>query len=178
MDIRWLRWPAMCGVGWATVMAAVVDYGTPLIEHPDRIEQVAAVGVDETAFLRARPGRSTVFATGIVDLHRGKLIDIIPGRSRKVLADWLIDQPAEWAAGNEVAALDPFRGYGAALSAGRCAAAPSTSPPPAGRAFWSASRPATITARSPPPGSPPRNYAQSIAAATAARPPPASTTGP
>ena len=59
-----------------------------------------------------------MFVTGIVDLHRGKLIDIIPGRSRKVVADWLIDQPAEWTAGIEVAALDPFRGYGAALSAG------------------------------------------------------------
>ena len=106
------------GVGWAAVMAAVIEYGSPLIEHPDRIEGVAAVGVDETAFARANPIRSTVFATGIVDLHRGKLIDIIPGRSRKVLADWLIDQPAEWTAGIEVAALDPFRGYGAALSAG------------------------------------------------------------
>jgi len=106
------------GVGWATVMTAVVDYGTPVIERPDRIDGVAAVGVDETAFLRARPGRSTVFATGIVDLHGGKLIDIIEGRSRKVLADWLIDQPAEWVAGIQVAALDPFRGYGAALSAG------------------------------------------------------------
>jgi transposase len=106
------------GVGWATVMAAVVDYGTPVIERPDRIDGVAAVGVDETAFLRALPGRSSVFATGIVDLHGGKLIDIIEGRSRKVLADWLIDQPAEWVAGIQVAALDPFRGYGAALSAG------------------------------------------------------------
>ena len=106
------------GVGWAAVMAAVIEYGSALIEHPDRIEGVAAVGVDETAFARANPIRSTVFATGIVDLHRGKLIDIIPGRSRKVLADWLIDQLAEWTAGIEVAALDPFRGYGAALSAG------------------------------------------------------------
>ena len=105
------------GVGWAAVMAAVIEYGSALIEHPDRIEGVAAVGVDETAFARANPIRSTVFATGIVDLHRGKLIDIIPGRSRKVLADWLIDQPAEWTAGIEVAALDPFGGYGAALSA-------------------------------------------------------------
>ena len=90
----------------------------PVIERPDRIDGVAAVGVDETAFLRARPGRSTVFATGIVDLHGGKLIDITEGRSRKVLADWLIDQPTEWVAGIQVAALDPFRGYGAALSAG------------------------------------------------------------
>ena len=31
------------GVGWATLMAAVVDYGTPLIERPDRIDGVAAM---------------------------------------------------------------------------------------------------------------------------------------
>lgn len=51
---------------------------------------------------------STVFATGIVDLHRGKLIDIINGRSRKVLADWLVAQPCGWIERIEVAALDPF----------------------------------------------------------------------
>ena len=43
------------GVGWAAVMAAVIEYGWALIEHPDRIEGVAAVGVDETAFARANP---------------------------------------------------------------------------------------------------------------------------
>src|SRR6201997_3969996 len=106
------------GVSWATVMAAVIDYGTGLIEHPHRIEGVSAVGVDETAFLRANAARATVFATGIVDLQRGKLIDIVPGRSRKVLADWLIACPEDWTAGVEVAALDPFRGYGLALSMG------------------------------------------------------------
>jgi transposase len=106
------------GVGWATVMAAVVDYGTGLVEHPDRAATVSALGVDETAFLRASPTRSTVFATGIVDLHRGQLIDIVPGRSRKVLADWLIARPTEWTAAVEVAALDPFRGYSSALSGG------------------------------------------------------------
>ena len=106
------------GVGWATVMAAVVDYGTGLVEHPDRAAAVSALGVDETAFLRAGPARSTVFATGIVDLHRGQLIDIVPGRSRKVLADWLMARPEDWSAAVEVAALDPFRGYSSALSAG------------------------------------------------------------
>ena len=68
--------------------------------------------------LRASPARSTVFATGIVDVHHGQLIDIVPGRSRKVLADWLIARPKGWAAGVEVAALDPFRGYSSALSTG------------------------------------------------------------
>jgi transposase len=74
-------------LGWATVMAAVVDHGRDLIEREDRIDDVHSVGVDETAVLRASPARSTIFATGIVDLRRGKLIDIIDGRSRKVLAD-------------------------------------------------------------------------------------------
>jgi len=106
------------GVGWAAVMAAVTEYGTGLVEHPDRVAAVSAVGVDETAFLPANPTRSTVFATGIVDLQRGKLIDTVAGRSRKVLANWLVEQPQPWTAGIQVAALDPFRGYGAALSTG------------------------------------------------------------
>jgi transposase len=106
------------GVGWAAVMAAVVEYGMPLIERADRVDGVTAIGVDETAFTRANPTRSTVFATGIVDLHAGKLIDVVIGRSRKVLIDWLIAQPQGWVAGVEVAALDPFRGYGSALSTG------------------------------------------------------------
>jgi hypothetical protein len=49
--------PGAGQVAWSA--PAVVDYGTPLIEHPDCIDGVAAVGVDETAFLRARPGCST-----------------------------------------------------------------------------------------------------------------------
>jgi transposase len=106
------------GVGWAAVMTAVVEYGTPLIERPDRVGRVTAIGVDETAFTRANSTRSTVFATGIVDLHAGKLIDVVVGRSRKVLTDWLIAQPQDWVAGVKLAALDPFRGYGSALSAG------------------------------------------------------------
>ncbi len=47
------------GVGWATVMRAVRDYGTPLIDDPTRLAGVVAVGVDETTFLAARAGAST-----------------------------------------------------------------------------------------------------------------------
>jgi transposase len=106
------------GVSWATVMAAVREHGRRLLQQARPGASATAIGVDETAFMRASAMRPTVFATGIVDLHRGRLIDVVPGRSRKVLADWLADQSGQWAAGIEVAALDPFRGYGAALSAG------------------------------------------------------------
>jgi hypothetical protein len=45
------------------------------------------IGVDATAFTRATAAKPTVSATGVVGLHRGKLIDIIEGRRRKVLVN-------------------------------------------------------------------------------------------
>jgi transposase len=41
------------GVGWATIMRAVHGHGTPLVEDPDRLDGVAALGLDETSFLKA-----------------------------------------------------------------------------------------------------------------------------
>jgi transposase len=41
------------GVGWATVMRAVADHGWPLVDDPDRLNGVAALGLDETSFLKA-----------------------------------------------------------------------------------------------------------------------------
>jgi len=40
---------ATLGVGWATVMRAVRDYGRPLVDDPARIDGVVGIGVDETA---------------------------------------------------------------------------------------------------------------------------------
>jgi transposase len=41
------------GVGWATVMRAVADHGRPLVDDPARLNGVAALGLDETSFLKA-----------------------------------------------------------------------------------------------------------------------------
>ena len=41
------------GIGWATVMRAVADHGTPLVDDPTRLEDVTALGLDETSFLKA-----------------------------------------------------------------------------------------------------------------------------
>jgi len=106
------------------MMAAVREHGVRLLQRARRGASATAIGVDETAFTRAATAiRPTVFATGIVHLRRGRLIDLVPGRSRKALADWLAEQPADWTTAIAVAALDPFRGYGAALSAGCLAGA-------------------------------------------------------
>jgi transposase len=106
------------GVGWATVMAAVLEYGRPLVDDPARLAGVRTLGVDETAFLGAGPRRSTTFVTGIVDLtgETARLLDVVPGRSAKALSGWVNQRSPEWRGRVGVAALDPFRGYATALT--------------------------------------------------------------
>src|SRR4051812_10351122 len=107
------------GVGWGTVMRAVAEHGTPLVDDPARLAGVAALGVDETAYLAATSSHGTEFATGLVDLTRtdgpARLLDVVPGRSGAVLSSWLRSRDAGWRSGVAVAALDPFRGYATAL---------------------------------------------------------------
>jgi transposase len=116
------------GVAWWTVMDQVIDRGAPLIEDPARLDParggsgqapVRAVGVDETAFLRATGIHPTLFATGIADLTPGRparLLDVVEGRSGAVLAGWLAERAPEWKATVATASLDPFRGYANALT--------------------------------------------------------------
>jgi transposase len=107
------------GVGWGTVMRAVTEHGTPLVDDPTRLAGVAALGVDETAYLAATATHPTEFATGLVDLTRttgpARLLDVVPGRSGGVLSSWLRSRDPGWRADVQVAALDPFRGYATAL---------------------------------------------------------------
>jgi transposase len=108
------------GVGWGTVMRAVRDHGRPLADDPARLAGVAAVGVDETAFLAATSRHHTEFVTGIVDLtgrpqRTARLLDVVEGRSGKALSDWVSARDQSWRDGITVAALDPFRGYATAL---------------------------------------------------------------
>jgi len=69
------------GVCWWTVMDAVAEHGTPLVDDPARVGPVATLGVDETSFLTANPEHATVYVTGLVDLQRLRMIDLIEGNS-------------------------------------------------------------------------------------------------
>ena len=62
--------------------------------------------------------------TGMVDLTRdqagrvhARLLDLVPGRSKKAYTDWLLDRGVDFRARIEVAALDPFGGYKSAIDA-------------------------------------------------------------
>jgi transposase len=84
---------------------------------PDRLAGVRVIGVDEHRWAPRRVGPEG-FVTLIIDLTPthdqtgpARLLDLVPGRSAAALADWLTAQPADFAAGIEVVAMDGFAGY-------------------------------------------------------------------
>jgi transposase len=105
------------GVGWATVMRAVTDHGAPLVEDPARLDGVAALGLDETSFLKATRRAPTRYVTGLVDLERGRLLDVVADRTRAAVDGWLGARPYGWLAQVSTVALDPWCGYASALVA-------------------------------------------------------------
>jgi len=105
------------GVGWATIMRAVADHGRPLVEDPGRLDGVAALGLDETSFLKATRLTPTRYVTGLVDLEGGRLLEVVADRTRAAVAGWLGARSRDWLAAVATVALDPWRGYASALVA-------------------------------------------------------------
>src|SRR4030095_13144497 len=98
-------------------MRVVADHGRPLVEEPDRLNGVAALGLDETSFLKATRVAPTRYVTGLVDLEQGRLLDVVADRSRAAVGGWLHDRSGDWLAQVATVALDPWRGYASALVA-------------------------------------------------------------
>jgi transposase len=105
------------GVGWATIMRAVGDHGSPLVDDPARLQGVATLGLDETSFLKATRLAPTRWVTGLVDLEGGRLLEVVADRTRAAVDRWLGARPRGWLAQVGVVALDPWRGYASALAA-------------------------------------------------------------
>ena len=55
--------------------------------------------------------------TGLVDLERGRLLDLVADRTSAAVDGWLQARPRDWLAQVGTAALDPRRGYASALIA-------------------------------------------------------------
>lgn len=104
------------GVGWWTAWGAFKDEVEPRINDPERIRGVEAMGVDETAYLSATKDHSRIFATGMVDVRRGILLDVIEGRSAKILSSRLAERPGDWLRGVQVVTIDPLEAYRSGLS--------------------------------------------------------------
>jgi transposase len=104
------------GVCWWTVMNAVIEHGTPLVDDPDRVGVVAQLGVDETSLLKANREHATVYVTGIVDLTAHRMIDMVEGNTAADLRRWCASADPAWLAGIKVVATDLTDSYRAGMS--------------------------------------------------------------
>ena len=104
---------AVLGCGWHTVNASVRRWGQALLDADgDRIAAVVALGLDETLFCRGGRFAQRAWSTSIVDVARGQLLDMVPGRTADGPARWLLRRPASWLEQIRWAVLDlsgPYR---------------------------------------------------------------------
>jgi hypothetical protein len=98
-------------------MACVRDHGRGLVDDPDRLAGVTALGMDETAFLRANRRRHTSYVSGLVDTATGRLLDVVEDRTARAVTGWLARRDPGWLAAIGVVSLDPHRGYANAVGA-------------------------------------------------------------
>jgi len=87
-------------------------YGTALLAADvDRVGHVEALGLDETLFVRRGRWRTQEWATSIVDVAAGQLLEVVEGRSAAGASAWIDAQPAPWRAGIRWGVLDLSGAY-------------------------------------------------------------------
>jgi transposase len=73
---------------------------------PADASAVHRLGIDEASFRRGLR-----FHTAFVDLDRPRLLDLVPGRTKRSVTDWVNAQPRKWRAGIAEVVIDPFDAY-------------------------------------------------------------------
>ena len=102
---------------WHTVNDAVTTYGEALLEADrKRLNRTSAIGLDETAFVKANAASHTHYATTVADVENHQIIDILPTRDYAEVARWLDKQPRPWKQRIAFGALDMSRTYVAVYS--------------------------------------------------------------
>ena len=99
------------GCDWHMVMDAVVLFGEPLINDPDRYGAVTAVGLDETLYKRDGVYRRQLWSTQIVDVEHGQLLDVVPAREVAGCCAWFAARSQVWRDGVRWATLDLSNSY-------------------------------------------------------------------
>jgi transposase len=105
------------GCDWHTVNDAVLAYGGALVEDPGRFGDVEALGLDEVLFVREGVFHRQHFSTSIVDVGRGQLLDIVPGRRGAESKSWLVAKGPTWLGHVRYATLDLSGTYRAVFDA-------------------------------------------------------------
>ena len=88
---------AELGCNWHTAMAAVHRWGRALLgADTSRTDGVTALGLDEILMFRRGRYREKQWGTTIVDARRGKLLDIVAGRSAAGATRWIRGRSQRW----------------------------------------------------------------------------------
>ncbi|MBP2317077.1 transposase [Nesterenkonia lacusekhoensis] len=111
------RIAASLASSWHAVNYAVLDAGQQLlINDPSRFDGVQVIGVDEHCWRHT--GHGSHYVTVIIDLTPirdgtgpSRLLDMVPGRSKKVFKTWLDDQTKAFRDEIKVVAMDGFTGF-------------------------------------------------------------------
>ena len=102
------------GISWNTANDAVLTEGKRLlIDDPGRFDAVKVIGVDEHVWRHTRRGDK--YVTVVIDLTPirngtgpARLLDMVEGRSKQALKQWLAERPQAWRETVEVVAMDGF----------------------------------------------------------------------
>ncbi|MGC5629516.1 ISL3 family transposase [Georgenia sp. Z1344] len=115
------------GTAWKTLWRAIRPRLEAMADDEDRFGGVRSLGVDEHVWHHiVTRKRGPKELTGMVDLTRhrdakgnwrvrARLLDLVPGRSGTAYRNWLTERGEHFRSGVQVAALDPFAGYKAAI---------------------------------------------------------------
>ena len=119
---------AELGCDWHTANRSVLAWGEALLAaDSERVGAVAALGLDETLLGRASRWRTRSWCTSTVDVHRGDLLDTVPGRALRVRLRGSSRNPRRGATASTGGA-GPLRRISPHLRSG-------TAPSPPGRRF-------------------------------------------
>jgi transposase len=107
------------GLGWNTVNSLAVSLASELVfDKPGHLDGVRYLGVDEHKWKHRRGQGDPGFVTVIVDLTPvidgtgpARLLDMVAGRSKAALAEWLGKRDANFRSRVRVVAMDGFAGY-------------------------------------------------------------------
>ena len=105
------------GISWRTANSAILTHAqSALLDDPHRFDGVEVLGVDEHVWRRTK--RDDRYVTVVIDLipvrdrsGPARLLDVAPGRSKKVLKTWLAQCDQAWREQVEVVAMDGFSGF-------------------------------------------------------------------
>jgi len=118
IDAPWAG--SLCGSG-GTIRRWMAEGARLLINDPARFEGVRVIGVDEHVWRHTPYGDK--YVTVILDLTPirdrsgpSRLLDMIPGRSKRVFKTWLASQPDTWRERIEIVAMDGFTGFKSAAA--------------------------------------------------------------